>query len=112
MRARPAVSYAESDASDNRSPFNTPPSQRIVVIDEEDDAEEEDDEIVFTTSKSRAGLRARGPNTSLKFLENGDKSSKRPRGKKRSAIAEVCAFQVHVAQHLPLDIHSQWTLRT
>ena len=94
---KPVISYAESEASENRSPFNTPPSQRMVIsIDESDDVEEEeggdddDDEILFTTSRSRPGLRARRPNRSLKFLENGETSTKRPRPKKRSAIEEVC----------------------
>lgn len=97
-RARPAISYAESEASENGSPFNTPPSQRMVInVDESDDIEEEDDdEILFTTSRSRSGLRARKPNQSLKFLENGETSAKRPRLKKRSAIEEVCVLRSHV----------------
>jgi hypothetical protein len=92
LRARPSISYAESEASENRSPFNTPHSQRLVInVDESDVVEEDDDdEILFTTSRSRSGLRARRPNRSLKFLENGETSAKRPRPKKRSAIEEVC----------------------
>ena len=90
-RVYPAIPYAESEVSGNPSPFNTPPSQRMVINgDGEDNAEEEsDDEILFTTARSRPGLRARRANQSLKFLENGDSSTKRPRPKKRSAIDEV-----------------------
>ena len=91
-RVKPAVSYAESEGA-NPSPSNTPPSQRKIfnVDDDADDAEEDDeDEILFTTSRSRRGLRERKPNQSLKFLENGDKSAKSYRPKKRGAIEEVC----------------------
>ena len=91
-RIQPVVSYAESEDSDNPSPFNTPLSQRVVInVAEDDDADEEDeDEIIFTTSRSRAGLRERKANRSLKFLENGESSTKRSRPKKRSAINDVC----------------------
>jgi hypothetical protein len=56
----------------------------------DDAGEDDDDEILFTTSQSRPGLRMRKANRSLKFLENGEPSAKRPRPKKRSAIEEVC----------------------
>jgi SWI/SNF-related matrix-associated actin-dependent regulator of chromatin subfamily A member 5 len=86
-RVKPPISYAESEGSETQSPFNTPHSQKKVLDVEEDD---EDDEIQFTTSRSRPGLRERKPNRSLKFLENGEKTTKRPRSSKRkSAIEEL-----------------------
>lgn len=95
-RAQHRISYAESEASQNRSPFNTPPSQRPVIdLDENDDMEGE--EVRFTASRTREGLRLRKPNQSLKFRENGETTTVRPRSKKRSAIEEVYNFQSHLS---------------
>jgi SWI/SNF-related matrix-associated actin-dependent regulator of chromatin subfamily A member 5 len=91
-RVQPAISYAESPDSENRSPFNTPPFQQNVInLDESEDMEEEEEEgeIQYTTSRTRGGLRERKPNKSLKALENGEKSTKRIRPTKRSAILEL-----------------------
>lgn len=90
-RVKTPVSYAESEASENRSPFNTPPSQRTEYADLEDkevmEEDEDEEEIQYTTS--RRSLRAYKPNNSLKFLENGEANTKRPRPKKRSAIEDL-----------------------
>jgi hypothetical protein len=88
-RVKPTISYAELEASKNRSPLNTPTSRRMVTVDESDDAEDEEDEIQCITSRSRVGLRERKRNQSLKFLENGDTATIRLRPKKRSVIEEV-----------------------
>jgi hypothetical protein len=60
----------------------------------DEDEEDTEDEIVFTTSRSRAGLRVRKPNQCLKFLENGDRSRKRSRAKQQSAVDEVCSHEI------------------
>ena len=86
-RVKPAISYAESEGSENPSPFNTPPSQRVVINLDEVDTEEDEDDIQFTTAR----LRQRRPNQSLKFLENGETKVKRSH-KKKSIIDEVCSI--------------------
>jgi SWI/SNF-related matrix-associated actin-dependent regulator of chromatin subfamily A member 5 len=89
-RVKTPFSYAESESSENRSSFNTPPSQRTEYADLEDEElneDEDEEEIQYTTS--RRSLRAHKSNNSLKFLENGEANTKRPRSKKRSAIEDL-----------------------
>jgi SWI/SNF-related matrix-associated actin-dependent regulator of chromatin subfamily A member 5 len=71
-RVKAPVNYAESDASSNRSAFETPLSQRIIDLenDEHDDDEDEDTIIEYATPTRRA-LRAPKLNQSLKAMENG-----------------------------------------
>ena len=90
-RVQPVVSYAESPGSENRSPLNTPHSQRnIVNLDDSEDMEDDEPEdIQHTTARTRSGLRERKPNRSFKFLENGENFARRVRPKKRSAIEEL-----------------------
>lgn len=72
--AKTPVNYEESEASSNRSPLETPPSQRTVDLDEDelDEYEDEDDDTTIEYAPStRRRLRKRKPNTSLKAMENG-----------------------------------------
>jgi len=93
-RVHPTISYAESPGSTTQSPLKSPPYQQdVTTLDDDDDDEdelaEEEEEIQYTTARNRSGLRDRKINRSVKALENGDKSAKRGRSHKKSAIDEL-----------------------
>ena len=114
-RVQPVISYAESPGSENRSPFNTPPSERNVInLDDSEDVEdeEEEEEIRYTTSRTRGGLRERKPNKSLKALENSEKPAKRIRPTKRSAIEELIGGDLTPVVSQRVAIRQEITTKT
>jgi SWI/SNF-related matrix-associated actin-dependent regulator of chromatin subfamily A member 5 len=80
LRPKTPVQYAESESSS--APTETPPSQRLIDLSEDYEEDEiqipqpsppQDEETIeyAPPSRSRAGLRTRKPNNSLKAAENG-----------------------------------------
>jgi hypothetical protein len=71
-RPRTSVNYVESPESTTRSPFETPPRQRVINLEEEEeddeDVEDEEDTVIVYTAPLRGGLRDRTQNKSLVSL--------------------------------------------
>ncbi len=107
LRPKTPVKYAESEASS--TPMETPASQRFVDLTDIDGEDEEEDEIqvpqppkaqdeavIEYAAPTRAGLRARKPNMSLKATENGFYSlvPPRPKTKKSNAISDLIGADI------------------
>jgi SWI/SNF-related matrix-associated actin-dependent regulator of chromatin subfamily A member 5 len=107
LRPKTPVKYAESETSS--APMETPASQRFIDLTDNDVEDEENDEIrapqpskpqdeavIEYAAPSRAGLRARKPNISLKATENAFYSlgRARPKNKKSNAISDLIGADV------------------
>jgi SWI/SNF-related matrix-associated actin-dependent regulator of chromatin subfamily A member 5 len=95
-RVRTPVKYTESDASSSRSPpSETSPGQSSADfeqdgLDEDEDEDEDEDNTIQYATPSYARLRERKPNKSLKAMENGYTSRKRPQTtRKKSTVIKL-----------------------
>lgn len=109
LRPKTPVKYADSETSS--APMYTPVSQRYIDLTENggaDDEEEElqlvqppqppkpqqDEAVIEYARPSRAGLRVRKPNMSLKATENALDSVGRARPKKSNAISDLVGADI------------------
>jgi hypothetical protein len=109
LRAKTPVKYAESETSS--APMYTPASQRYIDLTDNDSADDEeaefqivhppqppkpqqDEAVIEYARPSRAGLRARKPNMSLKASENAFNSLGRARPKKSDYISDLVGADV------------------
>jgi SWI/SNF-related matrix-associated actin-dependent regulator of chromatin subfamily A member 5 len=107
LRPKTPVKYAESETSS--APMYTPQSQRYIDLTEIYGADDEEDElqivqpphksrqdeaVIEYARPSRAGLRVRKPNMSLKATENAFNSVGRARPKKSNAISDLVGADI------------------
>lgn len=98
-RAKTPVNYADSEASSNSSPFETPQSQRMFDLDQDEldkDEDGDEDNVIEYSISSRRELRSRKPNRSLKAMENGfvPHKSSHNRRTNRAALDELAGHDL------------------